>query len=269
MHFDFSANQILWTLTFASELVLLVVLLGRDRTKRFPWFTGSIVLSALLLLVSRLLFGRMAPVVSSTIFLIMSDLAALISLMVVAEVARRAFASAPRRTWLIGTVAAVAVAIAILIAWGPWPKRDAFTGDSMLVTLRSLQLFADKGATLGALLCIELGFLIVLFGRRFGAGWRSHPQQIAIGLSAAGIAQLGTRIVWQLISSRITVHTQAEYQHAVDLRDRIYTANNVLYWLVMVWWIAWLWLDEPGTASGTALPEPIGEGEKGTEPEAN
>jgi hypothetical protein len=265
MHFDFSANQILWTLTFASELVLLVVLLGRDRARRFPWFMGSIILSALLLLISRLLFGRMAPVVTSTIFLVMSDLAALISLMVVAEVARRAFATASRRTWIIGTLSAVLVAVVVLIAWGPWPKSDTFTGGSMLVTLRSLQLFADKGATLGALLCIELGILVVLFGRRFGAGWRSHPQQIAIGLSTAGIAQLGTRVVWQFIAGRLTVHTQAEYQHAVDLRDHIYTANNVLYWLVMVWWIAWLWLDEPGTAPAEA----IGEGEQGPEPLAD
>ena len=41
MHFNFAftAVQVLWTLTFAAHLVLLVVLLGRDRTRRFPWFT--------------------------------------------------------------------------------------------------------------------------------------------------------------------------------------------------------------------------------------
>ena len=43
-NFDFSATQILWTLTFAALLVLLVVLLGRDRARRFPWFTASIVM---------------------------------------------------------------------------------------------------------------------------------------------------------------------------------------------------------------------------------
>ena len=54
-NFDFSASQILWTLTFAALLVLLVVLLGRDRARRFPWFTASIATMGLLLLTSQLL----------------------------------------------------------------------------------------------------------------------------------------------------------------------------------------------------------------------
>src|SRR5271154_742079 len=99
MHFDFhfTAIQILWTLTFAAQLVLLVVLLGRDRIKRFPWFTLSIALMALRLLASRLLYGRMAPMVLSETFIIMADLAAIVGLLVVVEMARRAFAGLSRR----------------------------------------------------------------------------------------------------------------------------------------------------------------------------
>jgi hypothetical protein len=252
-HFDFSANQILWTITFAAELVLLVVLLGRDRARRFPWFTGSIIMGALLLLVSRLLFGRMAPITTSAIFLALSVVAAILGLMVVVEIARRAFASASRNAWIVSTLAALVLAVAVLILWGPWPARSTFTGGSLLVGLRTLQLFSEKAGTLVSLLGIELGIAVVLFGRRFHAGWRSHAQQIAIGLSTAGIAQLAVRIVWQNIATRITVHSQAEYQHALDLRDRIYNANNLVYFLVLVWWIVWLWLDEPGTASSAEI----------------
>ena len=54
-NFVFTARQILWTLTFAAQLVLLVVLLGRDRARRYPWFTFSIVLFALRLLAEVLL----------------------------------------------------------------------------------------------------------------------------------------------------------------------------------------------------------------------
>ncbi len=39
-------------------------------------------------------------------------------------------------------------------------------------------------------LTVELGLLVVLFGRRFNAGWRSHTQQITIGLSTVAIAQM-------------------------------------------------------------------------------
>lgn len=255
LHFDFSASQILWIITFAAELVLLIVLLGRDRARRFPWFTSSIIVGALMLLVSRLLFGRMSPITTSSIFLTLSDVAAIIGLAVVAEVARRAFIGAPRRAWIIGTIAAFVVALAILIAWGPWPARNAFTGGSLLITLRSMQLVADKGSTLGSLLGIELGLVTVFFGRRYKGGWRTHPQQIAIGLSTAAIAQLAVRILWEHMAKGMTIRSRAEYQHAIDLRDRVYNANNFIFFLVLVWWIAWLWLEEPGKESPAANVE--------------
>jgi len=54
LNFGFTTVQVLWTLTFAAVLVLLVVLLGRDRARRFPWFTVTIVLMGLRLLASRI-----------------------------------------------------------------------------------------------------------------------------------------------------------------------------------------------------------------------
>ena len=252
MHFDFSANQILWTLSFAAELVLLIVLLGRDRARRFPWFTAYIAVMALLLLVTRLLFGRMAPMPSSAIFLAVSDITAILGLLVVVEVARRAFAAASRRAVLIAVLIMLAVAVAVLYYWGPWPAWSTLVGASLLAILRIMQLAADKGAVFGALLDIELGILVVLAGRRFHAGWRSHPQQIAIGLSTAGVAQLVVRGLWQLIAIKIVIHSQAEYEHAMNLREHIFQANNVVFLLVLIWWIAWLWQDEPGTAAPAA-----------------
>ncbi len=60
-HFPFAAADILWTLTFAAHLVLLVVLLGRDRIVRFPWFTASAVVLALRILTIRLLVKGFRP----------------------------------------------------------------------------------------------------------------------------------------------------------------------------------------------------------------
>ena len=53
-HFPFTVLTALWTLTFAAHLVLLVVLMGRDRVRQFPWFTANIVLVALRLLTSQI-----------------------------------------------------------------------------------------------------------------------------------------------------------------------------------------------------------------------
>ena len=88
----------MWTLTFAAHLVLLVVLMGRDRMARFPWFTASIALVALRLLSSRLLFGRMPQMTLSAVFIVMADLGAIIGLMVILELARRAFGRVRRTT---------------------------------------------------------------------------------------------------------------------------------------------------------------------------
>ena len=63
------STRFLWTLTFAALLVLLVVLLGRDRARRFPWFTASMVLTALQLLASRMLYRRIPQITMSEIFI--------------------------------------------------------------------------------------------------------------------------------------------------------------------------------------------------------
>jgi hypothetical protein len=248
MHFSgFNTVQILWTLTFAALLVLLVVLLGRDRARRFPWFTASKVLTALRLLASRILYGRLAPITMSSIFLTLAVVEALVTLLVVVEIARRAFARASRRAWIIGTLALLAVGAAVLAEWGPWPAWQTLTAESALAVLRLMQLVAQKASLLSSVLTVGLGLLVVLFGRSFKAGWRSHTQQIAIGLSTAQIAQMAVRGIWQAIALHAAPHTQAEYEHVMGIQEKLYNANSVVFVAVVVWWIVCLWINEPGT----------------------
>ena len=260
-NFDFSAGQILWTLTFAALLVLLVVLQGRDRVRRFPWFTASIAMMALLLLTVELLLNKIPRITGSLVFLAMSDLNTIIALMVVVELARRAFRGAARASWIVGTLALAAVGAAVLVLWGPWPAWKTLTGMSTLATIRLMDMAADKGNLLSSVLAIELGLLVPLLGRRFGAGWRSHAQQIVIGLSTASLAQLGLRGSLQFIGAHTHIHTQAEYVRIIGLRDKLIHANNVVYLAVLVWWIACLWIDEPGAAAHAGLenaePQPV------------
>ena len=124
-HFDFSARQILWTLTFAAQLVLLVVLLGRDRMRRYPWFTAAIVFSAVQLMAEVLLVGRMAMIPLQEILITLADLAVIVNLLVLVEVARRAFAGVQRSLWLVNTAGLLVVAGGILAFWGPWPTKSA------------------------------------------------------------------------------------------------------------------------------------------------
>lgn len=260
LNFGFTTVQVLWTLTFAAVLVLLVVLLGRDRARRFPWFTVSIVLVALRLLASRMLFGRLAPIPLNAILITLADLGVIAGLLVVVELARRAFSLAQRRTWIIFTLALLAVGAAVLATWGPWPSWKTLTADSALAALRFMQLLAQKGDLLLNVLTVELGVLVVLFGRRFKAGWRSHTQQIVIGLSTAAIAELAVQGVWQLIAMKAVPQSEAEYERILGLREHLFNSNSAVYVAVLLWWIACLWIDEPGTAaagqtSAEILPE--------------
>ncbi len=246
LNFHFTTVETLWTLTFAAEIVLLVVLLGRDRIKRFPWFTLSIVLMALRLLASRLLFGRMPALTLSAIFITIADVAALVGFLVVVEVARRAFAPVRRSTWLQGVLAVLLVAGLALAAWGPWPAWKTLTAESPMAVLRLMQLAAQKFDMLVDMLTVEVGLLVVLLGRRTGAGWHSHVQRLAIGLWTASSAQLAVEGLWQYIARTVVPHTQAEYEHVLGLREKLFNANGAVYIGVLIWWIACLWMDESG-----------------------
>ncbi len=251
LNFDFTTVQVLWTLTFAALLVLLVVLMGRDRMRVFPWFTLSMALTAVRLLASRMLYGRMAPITMSEIFLTLAVIEALVCILVAVELARRAFSGASRRAWLIGALILLAAGGAVVYAWSPWPDWKTLTAGGTMGILRLMQLAAQKLDLLFDVFTVGLCLLVVLFGRRFGAGWRSHTQQILIGLSTASISQMLVRGTWQLIASRAVPHSEAEYQHVIGLQEKLYNSNSAIFVAVVVWWIVCLWINEPG--SGAAV----------------
>jgi hypothetical protein len=156
-------------------------------------------------------------------------------------------------------VAVLAVGAGVLATWGAWPAWKTVSTDSELGILRLIQLVAQKTSLLSDVITIELGLLVVLFGARFKAGWRSHTQKIVIGLSTASIAQLATRGIWQLIAMHAAPQTQAEYERVMGIQEKLYNATSLTFVAVLVWWIACLWINEPGTevATGTANSAPV------------
>lgn len=266
MHFHFSAQDILWTLAFASELVLLVVLMGRDRIVRFPWFTAAAVMMALRLLTAKLLNGRLPQMTMAAVFIVMAEIGALLGLLVVLEVARRTFGSVRRSTWLIGALALLILGVVILKYWGPWPSWKTLTAQSATSALQLVQLLAQKTSLFVDIENIAVGLLIVLFGSHYNAGWRSHTQRIAIGLSTASLTQLAIGILWERIAHSASPKSMADYQHLMDLRDKLFNANSAMFVVVAVWWIVCLWRDEPGAPGAGTTSEPsVG---KGAEPNA-
>jgi hypothetical protein len=250
----FSAIEIVWTLTFAALLVLLSVLFGRDRGRRFPWFTASIALEGLRMLASRLLFGRLALIRSSEVFLTLADLEAIVSLGVVLELARRAFAGASRFAWTVSTAVIAAVAAVGVILSGPWPAWKTVTAHSLLGHLQLMQLSAQKLDLFDDLLAIELTLLAAFLGRGLNAGWRNHARQILAGLCTASVAQLVVRNTLHRLANAAPPRSQAESLRMTGLEERLINGSSVIYLLVLLWWIACLWNDQPD--SGPQAPKP-------------
>ena len=262
-------RQVLWTLTFAAQLVLLVVLLGRDRARRYPWFTAAIALTALQLLAEVLLTGRMATFPLKATLITLADLAAIAGLMVLVELARRAFAGLHRPLWIVNTVGLVVVAGLGLVFLGPWPSWKLITANPSVTPLNLMLAIAaprdvptivfgvDKGNLLVALLTVGLGLLVVLFGGKFMAGWRSHTQMISIGLSTVAITWLVVQVVVQSILRTAHPQSPADVERilSLDVITRLLNANKLVYIAALVWWIAWLWQDEPGAAKPTPTAE--------------
>ncbi len=261
LNFNFNAVQVLWTLTFAAHLVVLVVLLGRDRVRRFPWFTTAIALVALRLVASRLLYGRLPQITLGGIFIVLADVSAVVALLVLVEMARRAFSGAERKSWALWCIVVFVIGAAVLAVWGIWPSLKSLAPSNTLATLGLLQLLAQKLGLLVDVMTIELGLLVVAFGRRYGAGWRTHTQQIVVGLSTVSIAQLAVQGIWQLIAKSAAPHSMAEYERTVGLRDKLVNGNSAVYLAATLWWIVCLWIDEPGSAPVEAEALPVETGE--------
>ncbi len=257
MHFNshFTAVQVLWTLTFASLLVLLVVLLGRERLRRFPWFSTGIVLMTLRLLINRLLHDKLPAITMGTIAITLADISAVVGLLILIEMARRAFRGASARAWLGSIVVLVAIASTVVWKWGPWPQWKTLAFDTTIARLQFMQFVAVKTGLFTDVLSVLLGVLVVAFGWRYGAGWRSYVQRIMIGLSTASLSQMIAQGVWQIIALHTKPHSQAEYERVLGIQDKLLNANSAIYVLVVIWWIVSLWIDEPGTADGVATAE--------------
>jgi len=259
-------ERVLWTLTFAAQLVLLVVLMGRDRARRYPWFTAAIALAALRLMAEVLLAGRMATLPLQETLVTLADLTAVVGLLVLVELARRAFPGLQRSLWIVNVVGLLVVAGGVLAAWGPWPAWKQLTANPSVSVLNFMLLVAaprdtllvmrgmDKANLLIALLTVGLGLLVVLFGRRFKAGWRSHTQMIVIGLSTVAIAWLAMQGTVQSIVRTAHPQSREAYERILSLVGNLVNADKLVYLCVLLWWIAWLWRDEPGAAK--AAPEP-------------
>jgi hypothetical protein len=267
MHFN--VEQILWALILAGHLLLLIVLLGRDRISRFAWFTASIALSTVSLLANHLLHGKLTTIAFYWQSYTALGLDAILGIFVLVEFARRVFgrekiavlstatAPAPKsvlvlkgRGWLGGILVTCAIAIAAVWAWGPWPTMQALKAEPAQLPLLIDVLIGMKAHLFMTILTVEVCLLLLIFGRRFGFGWRTHPQQIALGLSTNAIAFLIVQGITDIIKHTVHLTSREQYNRILHLLTNLENGRTALWFIVLIWWIIWLWRDDP-TAPAT------------------
>lgn len=250
MHWNI--EQILWALVLAGHLVLLIVLLGRDRMSRFPWFSAAIALSAVHLIADHLLQGKLTTLVfywQSDVLIVLETIA---GLMVLVEVSRRIFSSGKAglclnaKGWLGWTLVTVGLAVAAVWAWDPFHTSMTLRADPKELPLLIVALSAVNGQLLLALATIEVGLLVQIFGKRFGSGFRSHAQQIVLGLSTYALGFLAVETTTDAIKRTVHLTSRQQYLHIVKIFTNLDYGRFALWFLVLVWWSVWLWREEPG-----------------------
>lgn len=263
MHWN--VEQILWALVLTGHLILLVVLLGRDRASRFPWFTAVIAVSTVHLIADHLLHGKLTTIAFywQSYGAILAE--AILGILVLIELARRVFSNCKAglilnaKGWLGWTLVTVCIAVGAVWLWGPWPTWKALNEDPKQLPLLLVVLCAMKGQLFLALLTVEVGLLLRIFGRRFGSGWKSHAQQIMLGLSTYALAFLAVQATTDIIKHTVhlTSRDRDQYERIVRLFSNLDNGRFALWFLVLVWWIVWLWRDDPADPAAALVEAPV------------
>jgi hypothetical protein len=266
MHF--TIEQVLWAVLLAAHLTLLIVLIGRERTPRFRWFTAYIGLSAISLIANHLLHGKLTMVAFYWQNYTLLGLLAIIALFMLGELAKQTFSTGKsgiiaRPNFYIGwgTILITLSAVAVWL-WGrPWPSLHALTADPTQLRLYIVILIGMKGQLGVMILTVLVAIVMWIYGPRFGSGWRSHPQQIILGLSTSAVAFLAVQAINDVLSHTLHPKSQAEYDHAVNLVTRLENGRIVVWIIALFWILYWVWRDEPGAPAQTvAVPVPVSGG---------
>ncbi|HTJ29282.1 MAG TPA: hypothetical protein VL346_02195 [Acidobacteriaceae bacterium] len=261
MHF--TIEQVLWAVLLAAHLLLLIVLIGRERTSRFRWFTAYIGLSAISLIANHLLHGKLTMVAFYWQNYTLLGLLAIVGLFMLGELAKQTFSNGKgpliaKPNFYIGwgTILITLSAVAVWL-WGrPWPSLQALTANPAQLRLYVVILIGMKGQ-LGVMILTVLAVIVMLiYGSRFGSGWRSHAQQIALGLSTSALAFLAVQAINDVLSHTLHPKSQAEYAHAVQLVTRLENGRIVVWIISLLWILYWTWRDEPDAQ--TAVPASAG-----------
>jgi hypothetical protein len=249
MHWNM--EQILWALVLAAHLVLLIVLMGRDRLSRFPWFAAATAVSAVHLIADHLLHGKLTNLVFYWQSDVIIGVQTILGVLVLIEICQAVFSSGKAgiklnaKGWLGWALVTAGLAVAAVWLWDPFHTWTTLHSDPNQLPLLIVALSAVDGQLFLALLTIEVGLLVRIFGKRFGSGFTSHAQQIMLGLSTYALGFMAVQVTTDVVKRTVHLTSRAEFEHIMKIFSNMDNARFALWFLVLVWWIVWLWREEP------------------------
>ncbi len=244
----FNQTQILFTLLLAGQMILLIVLYGRDRTRLHPWFAASVMLTAFKELVDRLLFERVPQIPYEFIKDSLAFFTVLVSIGVLIEVGLQLFPGVAVKSRLLAGGAIGVLAGIVVYLWGPWAANGDIGFKSQIGVINLLLIIASHSQQVLVPSATVLLGLLGLFALRGKHGvWRTHTAKILAGLTTIALMFLVVRAAGQSIAIRANAHgmTPKEFAQIEDLMDHLRTLPFVTLIIVQIWWINALWKDEP------------------------
>ena len=227
--------RIVWTATFANNLLLLMVLFVRRRAGSFPAFTTYVAFSVLANIAEFLAFYHLAFATYRDIYYCLQILDQGIQVLVFYELAVHVFcptgawARDVRRAFL--SLVAASAGVAFLLSWIAQPPAP----------LR-VQTFILRADFFSSLLMCELFVGTVVLTATVGLPWKTHVARIAQGLGAYSL--FGLAIDIGVTPMGITANTTV---FAALMR-----AQKLVWIACQVYWIVTLWQEAPAPRE---LPE--------------
>lgn len=219
-------DRLLWAIGLFGHIALLIVLLARRRTARFPMFTALV--SANILRTVLLFSLRNHEFPYMLVYLAAHVLDIGLQLAVVYEIARHVFR--PSGGW--------APDVRRPMLWLGWASLAAASGLTWLAAPYAPGLERTallKSEFFSSTLTSELFLGMVVLSVTAGLPWRTHDARIMHALGTFTLLDLAIEAVH-------TVHGEAGTSH---IRDVLTLARMAVYLGCLAYWIVTLWQEAP------------------------
>ena len=213
-----------WAATFCGDILLLAVLLVRNRSGSFPAFTTFIAENIATIVILYFVLHHLSFDTYRHCYVVLGIVDEILQVFVLYELAVHVFC--PTGVWapdvyktFIG-LACISGLIALFLTWLAHPTSKLW-----------IQTFVLRSNFFSAVLMSELFVCMLVLSTTAGLPWKTHVARIAQGLGTYSILCVAKDILINYYGLKQHAHFYTELSH---LRALTYLGCE-LFWIVMLW----------------------------------